>query len=345
MLNPEFMRRCLDLAALGRGRVGNGAIVGAVLTRGDKIIAEAFHSAYGDPHAERMLLEAFDGDILPGDVLYVNLEPCCHQGKTPPCTDIIIEKGIKTLVYGMQDPDSRVAGKGIQSLRAGGITVIGPVERALCERLNKGFIQVRTHHRPYITLKKAVTRDGRIAKDDGSPLTITSTEQNAWSHQFLRTRHDAILIGVGTVLSDDPQLNIRFVQNTKFSLQIGLNEKKSFTNNFINPFKIILDPDLNLPLDAKVVSDDQPDRTVLCVDVAGDHDAEKLQILRDRGIRIVSVDCLDGHVVWDALWDALMTPQGEFYGITSILVEGGPKTWEAFRSSGFVDEEVTLVGS
>lgn len=342
MVNPHFMHRCLELASLGRGRVGNGALVGAVLVRDGAVMAEAFHSAYGDPHAERMLLETFDGEILPGDVLYVNLEPCCHQGKTPPCTDIIIERGIKTVVYGMQDPDPRVAGKGIAALTAAGVTVIGPVERALCERLNKGFIQVRAHHRPYITLKKAVTRDGQTQKKDGSPLKITSPEQDAWSHEFLRARHDAILVGIGTILTDDPRLNIRGIQNAKFSLQLELNEKKSFTYNFINPFRIILDPELKMYTTAKVLSDDQPERTIICVDVAGDHDREKLDLLRERGVRLFMIDCTGGHFEWDALWEALMTPQGDFHGITSVLVEGGSKTWETFASAGMIDEEIIL---
>lgn len=342
VINPTFMHRCLALAEQGRGRVGNGALVGAVLARGDRIIAEGFHAGYGESHAERMLLEGFGGEVLPDDVLYVNLEPCCHQGKTPPCTNLLIDRGLKTVVYGMLDPDARVAGKGIDHLTHSGVTVIGPFDRALCENLNKGFIQLRKNHRPYLTLKKAMTQSGQIAQTDGSPLKITSKEQDLWSHQFLRARHDAILVGIGTIISDDPRLNIRFDQNKEFSLQIGLNRNLQSLNNFINPLRIVLDPELKISLEAKVVADAQPDRTIICVDATGDHDSGKVVMLRERGVKVFSIDYFDGHFEWDALWQILMTPQAEFHGLASILVEGGAKTWGLFHSAGFLDQEVIL---
>lgn len=342
--NPAFMHRCLDLAERGRGRVGNGALVGAVLVRQGRIIAEGFHAAYGGSHAERALFESFTGDVLPEDVLYVNLEPCCHQGKTPPCTNLLIEKGIKNVVFGILDPDARVSGKGSAQLASNGVNVIGSIERALCEEANKGFIHVRRSNRPYITLKKAITMDGKIACDDGSMMKITSQEQNTWSHTVLRVRHDAIMVGIGTVMSDNPSLNIRFIQNKENHLQVGLNEEKYKRNNFINPFRIILDPELKISSDAKVISDDQPERTIICIDAAGDHDREKVEMLRERGVQVFSIDYSDGHFEWDALWDFLITPQPDFHGITSILVEGGPKTWDSFKKAGFINEEVILTG-
>ena len=171
-------------------------LIGSVLVRDGKIIAEGFHAAYGTSHAERQLLENFKAEIKPTDILYVNLEPCCHTGKTPPCTDIILERGIKHIVIGMQDPDPRVAGKGIEILRKNKVQIEGPVLRAQCEWLNRGFISVRTKQRPWITVKSAHSSDGKIANDDGAPLAITDEAQNMWSHEHLRFTHDAILVGM-----------------------------------------------------------------------------------------------------------------------------------------------------
>ena len=344
-LNPAFMHRCLDLASQGRGRVGNGVLVGAVLVREGKIISERFHAAYGDAHAERALLEGYEGQIHPEDLLYVNLEPCVHHGKTPPCTDIIIQRSVKTVVYGMQDPDPRVRGKGLEELQRADVTVIGPFERGLCERMNKGFIQVRRYQRPYITLKQAITSDGKIASANGSPMKITSTKQDVWAHTFLRARHDAILVGVGTIISDNPQLNRRFDQNVIFAHLEGLNE--TICNDVISdqPYRIILDPMLNIPQDAHVVSDAIADRTMLCVTPdAALGNAGKCADLQERGVRICRIPLEAGHFDWKLLWESMLTPQKGYAGITSILVEGGVQTWEAFRASGFVDEEVTLTG-
>lgn len=340
------MHRCLDLASLGRGKVGNGALVGAVLVRNSRIIAEGFHAAYGAPHAERALLEAFSGEVAPEDVLYVNLEPCCHQGKTPPCTDILLQRGVKTVVYGMRDPDARVAGKGIALLQQQAVNCILSTERAVCEKLNTGFIQVRRTSRPSITLKRALTSDGRTCKHDGSPLKITSPEQDAWSHTFLRARHDAILVGVGTIISDNPSLSIRFDQTNKISLALGLNEDSKNTKNSFQPHRIILDPAMRTPESAKVVSDGAADRTIIIVeDLALRSMSKKSEQLRERGALLFPVPLSGQGFHWPALWETLVTPREGFHGLTSILVEGGARTWKFFRDARAIDQEVTLLGS
>lgn len=336
------MHRCLDLASRGRGKVGNGALVGSVLVHQGTIIAEAWHEAYGAPHAERALLEGFGGKIEPEDVLYVNLEPCAHHGKTPPCTDIIIERGLKHVIYGMVDPDQRVAGRGIEALQNAGIEVGGPSEKALCEYLNKGYLSLRRQQRPWITLKKAQDLSGFTAKPDGSRLLITTAEQDAWSHTFLRARHDAILVGIGTVLRDDPHLNIRFDQNTRFAHSLGLNEILKNEKNSMKPYKIILDSSGRLPLEAKVLRE-SPERTIVCIGLEADQDAAAE--LRDRGVIVWQIPVEGESFAWEDFWRACTTPAGEFPGIASILVEGGPTTWAAFKDSGFIDEEAILVGS
>lgn len=324
MHDDYFMRRCLELAARGRGHVGNGAMVGAVLVRDGKIIAEGCHRGFGQAHAEAALFASFDGRVQSSDLLYVNLEPCCHQGKTPPCTALIIRRGVQCVVVGMIDPDSRMAGEGIRKLRAAGIDVSGPVLPELCARFNRGFLSLRAIGRPWITLKQATTRDGKISGSDGRPIKITSQEQDVWSHRSLRALHDAILVGVRTIVSDDPILNARFAQSAPPQL-----------------YRIILDPTLRIPMTSSVVTDENTGRTII-VTAAQDHPSRS--ILRDRGVRILDVALRDDLFEWPVLWRALTTPSGDFHGITSILVEGGARTWNAFREAGAIDEEVTLVG-
>ncbi len=336
MSAETFLHRCLTLAAQGRGRVGNGAMVGAVLVREDRIIAEAFHRGFGMAHAERDLLERFPGEIDSSDVLYVNLEPCCHHGKTPPCTDILLERGIKTVVYGMGDPDPRVAGKGRAILEAKGVRVIGPMLRAQCEWFNRGYSTVRTKARPWITLKKAMMADGRVAHPDGSPLAITSSEQNSWSHIYGRALTDAILVGSGTILSDDPQLTIRNIDS-------ALNKEKKFEyKNYL--YRLVLDAGLRTPEDAKIVIDDHRAMTILLTTEENASSA-KAKRLEANDVRVFGVETdVFGMFRWDSLWKALLTPRDGFFGITSLLVEGGPKTWEAFSGAGFRDEELTMIG-
>jgi diaminohydroxyphosphoribosylaminopyrimidine deaminase/5-amino-6-(5-phosphoribosylamino)uracil reductase len=330
------MQRCLDLAERGRGLVGTNPLVGAVLVREGSMIAEGWHAAFGADHAERMLIKKFDQEVQPNDVLYVNLEPCCHQGKTPPCTDIIIESGIKNVVYGMRDPNSAVAGQGIALLRESGIEVKGPVLPELCRRLNRGYVSLQEQGRPYITLKRAQTIDGKIASPDGSQKQITSQKQDEWSHTYLRAKHDAILVGVQTVIADDPQLTVRCHPERSRRMN------KKIDQTLAHPLRLILDPQLRTPLDVNVVNGDLAAGTIIIADREAASENEKE--LLERGVRILRIPQQDGAFDWRVLWSMLTTPEEDFCGITGILVEGGPKTWKSFKKAGFMDEEVVLVG-
>lgn len=346
--HERWMRRCLDLAEQGRGAVGNGALVGAVLVRDGEVLAEGFHSGYGKPHAERDLLQKFDQINSTKDTLYVNLEPCCHQGKTPPCTDAILAAGIKRVVFGMVDPDPRVAGRGVAALRAGGINVVGPVCASLCERFNRGFASVRRSGRPFITLKQAIAADGSIANEDGSPKRITSDAQNAWSHAWLRARHDAIVVGVGTIATDNPKLNNRSDQVFSYEKKIFIDQKNRTykKSEQFQPLRIILDPRLRCPLTATVLTDDRPDCTMLVVDALQVPEYHpSLAPLRDRGIEIVRLEAAEGSLLTSALWEALLTLNGGAKGCTSVLVEGGRATWRRVAAAHCVDEYVLLSGS
>jgi len=325
MDHTSFIHRCLELAERGRGATGINPLVGSVLVRDGKIIGEGWHSAFGEDHAERSLFKKFEQGIAQEDVLYVNLEPCCHTGKTPPCTEIIIESGVKMVVYGMEDPNSEMRGKGLEVLKSAGIKVIGPVERARCEWLNKGFISLHKQGRPWITLKRAQAMGGDIANPDGSPLKITSEQQDKWSHARLRATHDAILVGVQTVITDDPQLSTRFIQNKKVDQ--------------LNPLRIVLDPNSKIKENAKIVTGEFAKGTVVIVG-EGNHDE-----LKSRGVRVWGCPLIGDHFDWDALWSVLTTPKDGFFGVSTILVEGGPTTWKIFKESEVIDEEVVLVGT
>lgn len=332
MSHEDVMRQCLLSAALGRGKVGNGALVGAVLVRDGTIVARGYHEGFSKPHAEQQLLEKVDQKLCSLSTLYVNLEPCCHQGKTPPCTDLIIQKGVKKVCFGAFDPDCRVAGRGCAALRAAGVEVIGPVLPELCRRHNRGFFSVREKGRPFVTIKRAQKRDGRIAQDDGSPLAITSKEQNQWSHTALRAMHDAIVVGVQTVITDDPSLTVRYQEDMNKKIDQGM----------VQPYRIILDPHLRIPLEATVLNDDHRERTMV---VYAEGDPATVSALHEKGVDTLSVSRSGTMFEWSLLWRALLSPHGlHFHGLTSLLIEGGERTWEAWRQSDVVDEEIILVG-
>jgi diaminohydroxyphosphoribosylaminopyrimidine deaminase/5-amino-6-(5-phosphoribosylamino)uracil reductase len=188
---------------------------------------------------------------------------------------------------------------------------------------------MRTKGRPWITLKKAQTRIGKIANDDQSPLKITTEEQDIWSHTFLRAKHDVDLIGVETVVRDNPILDARFAQTSSHQSGLPMN------------LRVILDPQLRIPQHAKVLTDENASRTII---VTASKDEERRKKLSAKGARIVTVPLSGSSFNMSKLLNAFSTPSGDFHGMTSILVEGGQRTWDAFRNAGVVDEEVVLVG-
>lgn len=323
MNHEHFMHRCLELAERGRGKVGTNPLVGSVLVREGHILAEGWHEAFGLPHAEQKLFSDFEGEVLPDDILYVNLEPCDHYGKTPPCTDLLLVRGVKKVCIGMKDPNPEVSGKGISRLRSGRVEIIGPVSFAHCLGLNKGFVSLHTQGRPWITVKKAQTKDGDYSTPD-KRLMITSEEQNIWAHENLRAKRDAILVGIGTILADDPILNTRFVQNKKVDQ--------------FSPLRFVLDPFLKIELNAQVLTVN-PEKTMIICSI--DENAEKKQQIRELGASVFEYDFENPMT---ELLKKLGTAEGNYLGVSSLLVEGGPKTWAAFENAGLLDEQITLVG-
>ena len=201
------MEKCLELAKKGQGKTSPNPLVGCIiLNEKEEIISEGFHEKYGEFHAERNALNNIEN--VEGGTLVVNLEPCCHHGKTPPCTDIIIEKGIKKVIYGMQDPNPIIGGKGLQVLKDAGIEVIGPVLENKCKNLNEIFIKNQTKKQTFVAIKTATTIDGKISTENGNSKWITS-EKSRSEVRNIRQKYDAILTSSSTVIADNPTMEHR----------------------------------------------------------------------------------------------------------------------------------------
>ncbi|MBT9311723.1 bifunctional diaminohydroxyphosphoribosylaminopyrimidine deaminase/5-amino-6-(5-phosphoribosylamino)uracil reductase RibD [Leptothoe kymatousa] len=228
--HSAMMHRCLELAAQGAGHTTPNPMVGAVVVKNGQIIGEGFHPQVGQPHAEVFALRAA-GAAAKGATLYVNLEPCNHTGRTPPCTEAVLQAGIATVVIGMTDPNPKASG-GIQRLRAAGVTVITEVETTACERLNEAFIHRIRHHQPFSILKYAMTLDGKIATDTGHSAWITSPAARTRVHR-LRSQCDAIIVGGNTVRQDNPRLTTH-----------GLADH--------NPLRVVMSRKLQLPAQANL---------------------------------------------------------------------------------------------
>ena len=308
------MQRCLDLAQQGAGNVSPNPMVGSVIVGGDgNVLGEGFHGCFGGPHAE---VEAFrDGEErgfggrLSETTLYVNLEPCSHHGKTPPCADLILEKQISRVVVGMEDPNSNVAGRGIARLREAGVEVTVGVLEKEAKRLNEAFVKHVTTGRPLVTLKIAQTLDGKIAAPDGAPLAITSLESRTLVHRW-RSELDAVLVGSGTALADDPQLSVRHPAEAGQAAEGR------------QPVRVVLDRAGELPASLRLFSDDHVSQTVA---VIGEEAAPayKSELIAAGG-RVVRAPEAEGHLDLRAVLEILGVGEGLHQPIQSVLVEAGP---------------------
>ncbi len=314
----RHMQSALELAAGGTGWVSPNPMVGCVIVQDGEVVGRGYHQRFGGPHAEvHALREA--GDCARRSVLYVTLEPCCHTGKTPPCVDAILQARVGRLVVAMRDPNPRVDGGGLSRLESAGIDVTVGVCEAEARRLNEAFIKHITTRRPFVTSKSAITLDGKIATRSGASRWITGAAARAAGHR-LRHNNDAILVGVGTVLQDDPQLT------TRLPGQRGA-----------NPLRIVVDSTLRLAPMAQVADVAQDRRSLIATtDQATDAKARALQ---ERGVEVIRLPaCGDGRVNLDALCTVL----GE-RGVASVLVEGGAVLTAALIKQRLVDKMVLFV--
>ena len=307
----EYMRRAIELARKGGGFVHPNPLVGCVVVKDGEIIAEGYHEKYGEFHAERNALLRCQSETK-GASLYVTLEPCCHFGKTPPCTEIIIEKGIKKVFVGILDPNPLVAGKGVKILQNAGIEV----EVGLCEdeirELNKVFLKYITTKRPYVIMKTAMTLDGKIAAHTGDSKWVTNEESRKMVHA-LRSELSGVIVGIGTVLADDPMLNVRL------------------EGEHHQPVRIVVDSNLRIPIDCQLVKTAKEYRTIVATTVNGC--CRDVRPYVSTGIEIVECQSNNNHVDINDL----MTKLGAM-GIDSLLLEGGSTLNAAFLEAGCVDE-------
>ncbi|MBN1943156.1 MAG: bifunctional diaminohydroxyphosphoribosylaminopyrimidine deaminase/5-amino-6-(5-phosphoribosylamino)uracil reductase RibD [Phycisphaerae bacterium] len=319
MPNDEemFMRRALALAERGRGAVEPNPMVGAVLVRGGQILAEGFHQRFGGPHAEIEALDAARqaGADPTGATMYVTLEPCCHHGKTPPCTDAILRARVGRVVAAMRDPDENVAGRGLAILRDAGVDVsLGLCESEARELLGP-YIKLRTQHLPWCIAKWAQTADGFLALPNGEGRWISSQESRRRVHE-LRSRCDGVLVGVGTVQADDPLLTNRSGQGR-------------------TPTRVVLDSHLRTPPACRLVqtANDAP-LLIATIKQAAEERPEAVLALQRHGAEVLPLPADDdGRVSLPALLEELGRREW-----TNLLVEGGETVLRAFLAAGLFDE-------
>lgn len=335
-----LMQDAMLLAQHGEGQVNPNPLVGALIVKNDDIVARGYHTRYGDLHAER---EAFKdaesrGIDCKGATLYVTLEPCCHEGHQPPCVDAVIEHGISRVVVGLLDPNPLVAGKGLEILRSNGIEVdvmendndngnenCVKAAQELVKQLrmqNRVFLKFITTNQPWITAKWAMTLDGKIATSTGDSKWITNKQSRQRVH-MLRKNNMAILCGIGTVIADDPMLNVRLSEETMQRLGIKEHEVR-------HPIRIVADRQARIPMESQLVSTAHEYPTIVVYGNSADE--EKLQQLRDAGVTL-----------WNCNSLTELVQRAGAEKIDSILLESGGTLSAALLSEGLIDEVVAFV--
>jgi|Deesub1362A_J573_1020465.scaffolds.fasta_scaffold06467_4 diaminohydroxyphosphoribosylaminopyrimidine deaminase/5-amino-6-(5-phosphoribosylamino)uracil reductase len=310
----RFMKRALALAVRARGRTSPNPMVGAVVVKGGRIIAEGYHRRAGTPHAEAIAVEEA-GRRARGSTLYVNLEPCCHTKKrTPPCTGVIIGAGIKRVVVAMVDPNPMVSGRGILELRKAGIDVDVGIMEDRARRLNEAYVKYITTKRPFVILKLAQSMDGRIATSRGESKWITGEKARQMVHR-LRNEVDAVMVGIGTILKDNPSLDCRIKGGR-------------------NPYRVILDTRLSIPPDSRVLK--HGDGKTIVVTTRGTQ--KRIREIKATGSRVMIVRGKGGGVDIGALMDEL----GRM-GIMSVMIEGGSSVGASALSEGVVDKVMFFI--
>ena len=314
MTDRDYMARAIELAKKGTGWTSPNPLVGAVIVKDERIIGEGYHARYGELHAERNAIASLM-ESAEGATIYVTLEPCCHYGKTPPCTEAILEQKIGRVVIGSRDPNPKVAGKGAAILREAGIVVEEDFMREECDRLNPVFFHYITTKTPYVVMKYAMTADGKIATKTGASKWITGAASREEVHR-MRHRYMGIMAGIGTVLADDPLLNNR-LENGK------------------SPIRMVCDSHLRIPIQSQICRSADQYRTIVA---CGEGNPEKEKQLNEMGLEVVHFPDENGQVDLKALM-AYLGGQG----IDSILLEGGGTLNEAALQAGVVQRIMAFI--
>ena len=310
----QYMKMALELAQKGMGFTAPNPMVGAVIVKNGRIIGQGYHRKYGGLHAEREALAACTEEPK-GASIYVTLEPCCHYGKQPPCVNAILEAGIRRVIIGSSDPNPLVAGKGIRILKDHGIEVTENILKEECDKLNEAFFYYIQNKKPYVVMKYAMTMDGKIAAYTGESKWVTG--EAARIHvQEQRLKYTGIMVGVGTVLADDPMLTCR-LENSR------------------NPVRIICDSHLRTPLTSKIV---RTAKTIPTILASSSKDQQKIKNYEEMGCQVLYVPEKNGHIDLNRLMEILGATK-----IDSILLEGGGSlNWSALES-GIVQKVQTYI--
>ncbi|MCC6501842.1 MAG: bifunctional diaminohydroxyphosphoribosylaminopyrimidine deaminase/5-amino-6-(5-phosphoribosylamino)uracil reductase RibD [Deltaproteobacteria bacterium] len=314
----KFMRQAFVLAKKGVGRTSPNPVVGSVMVKGGRVIAKGWHKKAGGPHAEIEALKAA-GSRAKGSTLFVTLEPCCHFGKTPPCTDAIIAAGIKKVVVGAFDPNPKVSGKGVAALRAAGIEVTEGVLSSECSALNEAWNKYITTGLPFVTLKLAASLDGRIATSSGDSKWITGIESRRLVHR-MRALSDAVMIGAETALKDDPELTVRLASGR-------------------DPVRVVLDSSLRVPVSSKVFSGLKEGQGRLIIFASNDADEKRVKKAVEAGAEVVR---LAPGARGLPLKKVLISLANR--GVTSVLVEGGGKLAASLLKEKLIDALTVFYG-
>ena len=310
----QYMKMALELAQKGMGFTAPNPMVGSVIVKNGRIIGQGYHRKYGELHAEREALAACTEEPE-GASIYVTLEPCCHYGKQPPCVNAILEAGIRRVIIGSSDPNPLVAGKGIRSLKDHGIEVTENILKEECDKLNEAFFYYIQNKKPYVVMKYAMTMDGKIAAYTGESKWVTG--EAARIHvQEQRLKYTGIMVGVGTVLADDPMLTCR-LENSR------------------NPVRIICDSHLRTPLTSKIV---RTAKTIPTILASSSKDQQKIKNYEELGCQVLYVPEKNGHIDLNRLMELLGAAK-----IDSILLEGGGAlNWSALEC-GIVQKVQTYI--
>jgi diaminohydroxyphosphoribosylaminopyrimidine deaminase / 5-amino-6-(5-phosphoribosylamino)uracil reductase len=309
--DERFMARALELADRARGLTSPNPMVGAVVVADGQVVGEGFHAAAGQPHAEVEAL-ADAGDRARGATLYVTLEPCSHWGQTPPCAPAVVAAGIRRVVAAIEDPNPAVSGQGLEILRRAGLHITVGVLEADAARQNRVFFTAMRRGRPHVTLKAAITLDGKIADAQGESRWITGEAARREAHR-LRSEADAIIVGIRTVLRDDPQLTVRL--------------ERAWPRE---PLRVVLDTQARTPPAARLIAAGSPDRAIIAVGDAVPDD--QLRPLTAAGATVVRVPSRGRHISLPEVLAELHTRK-----VRGVLVEGGAEIHAAFLEAGLVD--------
>ncbi len=311
-IDERFMKKAIRLARRGLGSTSPNPVVGALIVKNDQIISSGYHKRAGAPHAEIVALSKA-GERTRGSSLYVNMEPCNHYGRTPPCTGAILESGVRKIVVGMPDPNPHVTGRGCEFLRSKGVEVKCGVLEEECTRLNEIYVKYVTKGKPFVILKGALTLDGWIATKTGNSKWITGEKSRKFVHT-LRKRVDAIMVGVETIIADNPLLTPYLTRRSGRA-----------------PVKVIADTNLRIPLHSRVFN--SPKSALTIIAAGSNVTNNKRKTIEGLGARVINCQMRDGRIDLADLLDKLAE-----MSISSILVEGGATIFSSIIREGLVDK-------